>query len=178
MINYKEYRGFLDPESDRSLIQTDNNINLTAALFLETADDKSTAMYTLREFEYNGYPSAYLIYMNSADEYEAAMKLVGSMRHWEKLCGSKWFMEGKGVATHRGLEAWRLDMVLRDQSNAKRLLIEQAEQGSVTAQRILFEAGGTRAVAKKDAESVKKAVDSQKSDNVSSLLDAVRKAQS
>lgn len=151
MFDYLNFKGFMEPGADRSSVMNETNQNYTKALFFEWHDDEVSPLYTLKDQECNGLPSMYQIYIHSTDEYEAAMKLVGSIRHWEKLCGSKWFMEGVGApAGHRGLKAWREDLILRDRSRAKAMLVQEAEKGSVTAQKILLELGGTKTQSQKD----------------------------
>jgi len=128
MINYEEMR-------------SSNGIMKTESLFYETLHGnmakKYKPFYTLKEFEYMGLPSAYKIYMESTDEYEAAMKLLGSMAHWEKLCGLKWFMEGRD-GVHRGLKSWREDIKRRDASTAKKTLIEKTKNDDTSAARALL----------------------------------------
>jgi hypothetical protein len=118
----------------------------TESLFVEMISpqvaEKYAPVYTMREKARHGCPSAYEIYMDSANEYEAAMKLVGSMRHWRRLCGLKWFMEGDDEKAFDGVKQWREDKALKDQAEQIKLLREQAEGGSVTAQKILLEATG------------------------------------
>ena len=113
----------------------------TELLFQETikADrlENYSPMFTLKEQD-TDLPSAYKIYMQSADEYEAAMKLLGSMRHWRRLCGLKWFLDGIPMSGFDGLKSWRKDMELRDRSKSKKQLMEAAEAGVVSAQRALY----------------------------------------
>lgn len=113
-------------------------VMLTQALFVETSDGTFEPSYTLKQEDFKGYPSMYRLYMECTDEYEAAIKLVGSMRHWRKLCNLKWFVEGREQFGHEGLNKWREDMRLRDESLARRILIEQANEGNVTAARSLI----------------------------------------
>lgn len=113
----------------------------TELLFAETiqAERKSrySPLYTLKERD-GELPSAYRVYMSSVDEYEAAMKLLGSMRHWRRLCGLNWFMKGIPEKGFDGLASWRKDMELRDKSKAKKQLKEAAEAGVVSAQQTLY----------------------------------------
>ena len=113
----------------------------TESLFIETIQTKSkkryTPLYSLRDYDHKGYTSAYLIYMASVDERDAAMQLVGSMSHWRKLCSLKWFMEGRPECQFEGLEQWRLDMAARDASTAKKVILDQCKEQNVTAARAL-----------------------------------------
>lgn len=115
----------------------------TESLFFETKRaeiaENYPPVYTLKPYPNNGLPSAYQIYMNAANEYDAAMQLVGDMRHWRRLCGLKWFMEGIEEKSFDGLNQWREDKRMKDEADAIKLLKEQAENGSVTAQKTLYD---------------------------------------
>jgi hypothetical protein len=113
-----------------------NNVMLTQALFSEFDKD---APYTLKHESHGNFKSVYEIYMESTDEYEAAIKIVNNMVHWEKLCGLDWFMNGIPEKNIRGLKDWREDMKHRDASLAKRQLIEQTKTGNTTAARALYD---------------------------------------
>lgn len=108
----------------------------TEALFCETISAQSQKtykpMYTLKDYPHRGLPSAFEIYSRSTDEYDAAMNILGSYSHWKKLCSLKWFMEGK-EGVFRGVKHWREEMKQRDISLAKKTLMEQVEEGSVSA---------------------------------------------
>ena len=113
----------------------------TESLFYETISTSSKAnykpLYTLKDQPHKGLPSVYEIYNQSVDEYEAAMAICGSMAHWKKLCNLKWFMEGR-EGVFRGLAAWREEMKARDQSLAKKTLMERVKEGDVSASRALL----------------------------------------
>ena len=163
-MNYQEFRGYYD--KDPSELLQGNNNPATKGLFVEICTGgRVKPLYTLksRTFEKNGivYPSAYLIYMNSVDEYDAAMKLVGSLDHWRTLCACEWFMHGGLVGTSfDGLIRWREDMEARDRSEAKKALIMAQAEGNVAAARYLHEKSGV----------VKKAPAKKKRDNSSSSV--------
>lgn len=117
----------------------------TSSLFLETVKWESKKagyepVYTLRPYEYKGLPSAYQIYMNSANEYEAAVNLVGNTRHWNKLSALNWFLEGNENGGWDGLRQWRLDKMAKDEAEALNLLRINAEKGNVSAQKALLDA--------------------------------------
>ena len=144
-MNYVEYQGFLDPDEDTSVLVSKYNKPLTSALFIDRtawADvtDQRIAngeledrnLYTLKEREVDGYPSAYQIYMHSSDEYEAAMKLVGSLYHWTALMEKDWFM--------KELKEWRKHMALRDYSTAKSVVLKDAKNGDGPAARKIMDA--------------------------------------
>lgn len=115
----------------------------TESLFIETISPASaesyTAIFSLRDYDNKGYPSAYNIYMECADEREAALRLVGSMIHWRKLCQLNWFMNGRDMTGFEGLHQWREDMSARDVSIAKVALLERCEDGEVSAARALYD---------------------------------------
>ena len=140
-MNYETFEGFKKEDSDLSILIDSRGAQRTASLFLETSVkerlEKFPPIYTLRNREYNGLPSAYLIYMSSVDEYDAAMKIVGSMSHWRKLLNCKWFMEG--ITFIEGLEQWRIDMALRDASMAKGGLIRATKTGDTSSARRLLD---------------------------------------
>jgi hypothetical protein len=95
--------------------------NQVDSLYCLTPDDKP-------ELEVK---SLYKMYMESVDEYDCAMKALGSMAHWRKLTDCEWFM--------KHLRDWREDMKARDESLAKQQLQLEAENGNVSAQKALFE---------------------------------------
>lgn len=111
----------------------------TGSLFAETTQDKNRhPVFTLRDYDYNGLPSMYQLYMRSTDEYEAAMLTVGSMTHWRKLMSSSWFMTGDSNRNFTGLTAWRKDMQARDASMAKSLLMSKVREGDRQAAQFLM----------------------------------------
>lgn len=115
----------------------DNGRFLSRAIFWELSPperrEKFPPLYMLGVRPNHGLPSAYQIYMESIDEYDAAIKLVGNMKNWRTLCNASWFMDGDARVGHEGLKNWRLDMEARDKSLAKRQLQVKAEEGSVQA---------------------------------------------
>ena len=127
---------------DMTQFKDSRGAHKTESLFIETISPKSaekyTPVYSLRDYDNKDFPSAYNIFMECTDEYEAALKLVGSMSHWRKLCRLKWFMEGIEIAQFEGLKVWREDMLARDASTSKAILIEETEEGNVTAAKALY----------------------------------------
>lgn len=143
-MDYENYTGFTNAkaESIRDKLRSSNGIQYTEALFEETfhgnvADKTHKPIYSLKEFPLNNTPSAYQIYMNSVDETEAAIKLVGSLGHWRKLCSLKWFLYGRKEIGFDGILQWRQDMWERDRSAAKKVLMRLSSEGNVTAARSL-----------------------------------------
>ena len=88
----------------------------------------------------------YEIYMSSIDEYDAAIKIAGSMKAWRSLCSSAWFLKPyekhghdttgidsapglASLATAVGAEQWLKDpwRVMRIQENHARIAQEDSE---------------------------------------------------
>lgn len=142
---YQSYTGFLNSDVDeiRTKLRGSNGVQLTEALFEETCTSARTkdpsfqALYSLKEYPTTNTLSAYQIYIHSVDETEAALKLVGSLSHWKKLCNLKWFLTGRRDVGFEGLLQWRQDMWERDRSSAKKVLMKLASEGNVTAARAL-----------------------------------------
>lgn len=132
----------------------ENGIQLTQKLFYEFFPEECIYTLATRHKEKGGrvIPSLYVIYMDSTDEYEAAMKLVGNMEHWRKLCSLKWFMEGMPERGWCGLAQAREDMAMRDASLAKKNLLTSVEEGNVNASKYLYDQS-TKGKVKKPTES-------------------------
>lgn len=143
MKDYKNYQGFKDPEADHSVLVDVRGVRRTETLFLETCHpdraEKYEPLYTLREQDKDGLPSAYRIFMDSVDEHDAALKLVGSYSHWRKLCSLKWFVEGREEVGFTGLRQWREDMSARNATQARAALMALAQTGNVTAAKALLD---------------------------------------
>lgn len=141
-----DYIGYSDPHKDRSILK-DSVGRYRANLFYEFNQQRHEdypPIYTMREEPWKGLPSAYLIYMYSDSEYEAAMKLVGSWHHWQRLCKSKPFMEGiRDGNQWVGLEAWRKEKEIKDKAHAYNQLKINAAQGNVQAQKLIYEGDKT-----------------------------------
>lgn len=85
-------------------------------------------------------PKLYDIFINSADEYDFAIKAFGSKGQLDKLKQVKWFTEGwQGCMTFRGYDAWLDDMRERDLSTAKKVLLDRAADGDVSAAKKLVD---------------------------------------
>ena len=139
--DYKHYVGYKWPHCNLSDMRSEKlGTYRTSSLFRETLHNytNQTAIYTLSEEEKFGLPSAYQIYMNSVDEYDAALKLVGTVAHWKRLLNCTWFMEGKGVPGFPGLLSWREDKLAKDASDARRTLMDQIQRGNVSAAQSLL----------------------------------------
>ncbi|MGL1886326.1 MAG: hypothetical protein OCD76_07405 [Reichenbachiella sp.] len=102
-------------------------------------------IFTLKMEAHKDLPSAYQIYMDSIDEYDAAQKLAPNMKVWDALVECNWFREGEPRHAHDGLKVWRQHMKARDASLAKKLLLEQTREGNTTAARALLAESKTKA---------------------------------
>lgn len=73
--------------------KNDSGVWYTRALFIETAPDKSTAIYTLKDEDLPGYPSLYRLFMEVGDpeEYTFAITHLGGWQHWKTLRESAFF---------------------------------------------------------------------------------------
>lgn len=138
----RKRNGYADPKQFR----TKNGHFAPAAIFLEAPSrtEHMEPFYTLQEFddEERDLPSAYQIFMDSIDEYEAAMRIVGSTRFWDRLCRSSWFMKPtptNPVPGFDGILSWRQDKLAMQQNKVRRILLDKAEEGDVAAARKIFD---------------------------------------
>lgn len=151
---YKDWDNLDDEEEDEPVRETikeslmpRNKYNLpiderfqktTKGLFYEHRFQTTVdipAPYTLRndDFERDGhvYKSMYQIYMHCDSEYEAAIQILGSYSHWNKLKRCSWF--------HDHIERWENERNIRDEAIARSILVKLAEAGNVTAARTLYQ---------------------------------------
>ncbi len=135
-----DYLGFSDPDKDMSILYNDNG-SIRGSLFHEiNRSEDMPPLYTMRERPFKGLPSAYLIYMYSDTEYEAAMKLFGSWTIWERYCSNDKFMNGpKNSALWTGLAKWRQEKKIQDEARAFSQLREAADTGSVQAMKAIWD---------------------------------------
>lgn len=106
----------------------------TQALFYEyrhQTTSKVSPPYTLKESDWEGCQSMYRLYMQYDTEYDAAIALLGSWTHWQKLCDRTWFKEYKN--------RWDAEKDVRKKALTEKTLIEQAKSGNVTAAKLLRE---------------------------------------
>ena len=146
-MDYKDFEGYIRVHpNDRTHLRDARCQYRTGSLFIETiqgtSKDKYTPEYSLKDYDGRGFISAYQIYMHSIDESEAAMKLVGSLAHWRKLCKRAWFINGLAAHSFEGIASWREDMAARDRTLAKRTILQQCELGNVTAARTIEKMAG------------------------------------
>jgi|SRR5690554_6761468 len=124
--------------------QASNGVYLTKALFREFS--KENGPYTMypstRTLDGKDFISVYEVYMSSVNEYEAAMRIVGSMDHWRKLCDIDWFYNGyivNGIRHTSGLKHWREDHAMKREAEALKALYKAKDNGNVQAAKYLHE---------------------------------------
>lgn len=138
----------IEPLFTREELRGKNGVYMTQALFYEQpSGEDEIAKFTLKDYDHKGYISMYLVYMQYDTEYEAALRLLGSWKHWCKLKELAWFKEH--------VDAWNAERDLRDKALAKQQLKENAENGNVTAQRLLYTGEEKKTTRKKKTEEKK-----------------------
>ena len=140
---------------DFNKLYASNGVFTNQKMFYEFSTPASRIQYppifTLKTRPYKGLPSAYQVYMDSIDEYDAAMKLAPNLKTWDSLKAVDWFLNGDPSRSHDGLVAWREHMQARDISLAKALLIEQVKEGNtVAAGRLITESKSKAPVGRKN----------------------------
>lgn len=101
--------------------------------------DKSTAVFTLKDHDYKGYPSLYRLYMESEDptEYEFAINNLDGWEHWEILCQAEWFQPF--------VSRWRRELEVKIRSRAlANIVLEAADpksRNTYNANKMLLEKG-------------------------------------
>lgn len=139
----------LNWQSTEELVRSPTNRRKTLSLFIETINPAQFKKYgpvmTLAEKPKWDYlretwlPSAKQIFVLSNSEYEGAMKLVGSMEHWNMLLDCDWFVNGKEKdASFTSLTQWKKEQQDRIASLAQTHLLEAAMAGNVTAIKALL----------------------------------------
>ena len=110
----------------------------------------------------------YQIYMSCDSEYEAAMLLLNSWKHWEVLCNAPGFM--------KELVKWREEREIREAAIGKKVLIEEAENGNVAAARYLVDINTKRKAGRpsKDEVEGQKRKEAAINNKVSSLIERMK----
>jgi hypothetical protein len=113
---------------ERSKFRTTSNTRYLKGLFFEqTLADKSSVVYSLKDWDHEGFPSLYRLYMEMEDltEYEFANKYLDGWEHWEMLCQCEWFKPF--------VERWRKELSLKIQAQALRAMRAEAMSSSKNA---------------------------------------------
>jgi hypothetical protein len=154
----------------------ERNIKLTQGLFIEFQNSEDWAPYTFKDYDVHKncrtYVSFSSVYLDSTDEYEAAMRLVGSWKHWQKLLHLKWFTEGLPQLNWEGIESLRATMNARDRSLARGKLLQAASEGNVTAAKALLEGKEV----KKPGRPVKGEAEEEFNTNIVGLFDKAKES--
>jgi hypothetical protein len=122
----------IEPLFPRNKLMNSQNIEFTTGLFHEFNLQSAGAIpvYNLKKYDWKDTLSMYQIYMACASEYEAAMKLLGDWKHWQKLCNTSWF--------HPHIDSWREEVLIREAALGKAVVIRAAEEGNVAAAKELM----------------------------------------
>lgn len=161
-----------------SKLKGSNGVYLTQGLFYEYNNPE--APYTLRPDDYtsrkgNTYKSFARVYRESVDEYDAAMDLLGSWQHWQKLCKESWFLTGEvNGSTFTGLNHWREEKDKANESAAKRVLLDAIADGDTQSAWKLYDKVTKKEMQKSVGRPEKKVPKSVES-KVSSIADQIRK---
>lgn len=160
----------MDLGIDYSKLININNQYLTQGLFWEFRHTTKLEYcpYTLSERDNYGRISMYRVYMECDSEYEAAMVLLNSWKHWEALCNSPWFI--------KELKKWREEREIREAAIGKKILLEEAEKGNVAAARYLVDNSTKRKAGRpsKDEVEGQKRKEAAINTKVSSLIERMK----
>ena len=152
---------------DFSKLLSDGGHYKTRSIFYEFKyDTKSDYIpYTLGERDRKGSLSMYRIYMDSETEYEAAMTLLNSWKHWEILTSTTWFQEH--------ITKWRDEREIREAAIGKAVLISQAREGNVAAAKAIHDFATKRKAGRPSKDRVEGEVKRQAAvdSKVSNILD-------
>ena len=101
-------------------------------------DTGSDPLYTARSGK--TYVSLPYLFRNSNSEYDCAIEMLGNWEHWKKLCGLEWFMTGSIMnAQFTGLNDWRAEKELAEESRAKQVILQAIEEGDLQAAKFLYD---------------------------------------
>lgn len=117
-----------------------NNSRYTKSLFLEESyEDRSNVLYTLKDFDHDGYPSLYRKYLEMGDltEIEFARTYFESWEHWQMVAEASWFKPY--------IARWREEVTLAAQAQAlsaiKEIAADKRNKDHFAANKILLSWG-------------------------------------
>ena len=142
--------------------RADNGKLRTASLFVDmqnTDGDRYPPVFTLKNVPHAGLPSIYQEFMKHESEYDAAMALLGSWQHWTYLREIAWFAPL--------VKSWCEELEMREKARAKRQLLKAAEEGNVTAQKLLYT--GEQSAAPKKRTKAQREKDTASADHASAI---------
>jgi hypothetical protein len=136
-----------------------NGVRLMKSLFAETCDVPTAApVYTLYDFDKDGRPSLYRLYMEMADptEYQFAKAYLHDWKHWKALCASDWFRPY--------VDRWREELELLVKSKILMRVIndslEDGKEGQSAAKFLLEKGWGDKATkGRPSKEDIRQAAD-------------------
>lgn len=105
---------------DPGKFKSSSGQHLLRGLFLETSNNPSSVIYTLKPYKYKSllsFPEEYLS-LSDPTEYAVATELVDGLEHWHKLLECKWF---KPI-----IERLRYELELKIRSDALRRIQTEA----------------------------------------------------
>lgn len=121
----------------------------TAALFWEHRHSARLAkrgkkpLFNLSMRDHDDTLSFPQLYFQCDSDYEAAMVILGSFDHWQRLCEAKWFAEKLAI--------WQEEKAMRDVAHGRAKIRELADNGNLAACKFLA-AGGLNDKPKPEAE--------------------------
>jgi hypothetical protein len=100
----------------------------TQSLFYEMRSPKYPAPFTLKDRDHEGRVSMYRIYMEIGDptEYQQALALLGSWKHWKQLTSTDWF--------ETYVSRWREELKTKFESARYEEMVEVAKTQKGTPQ--------------------------------------------
>lgn len=110
--------------------KTSSGVLLTKTLFYEfayiTDNDKKNVLYTLKDHDYQGYPSLKRLYLEEADltEYKFAIKYFNDYDHWISLASKPWLSDF--------VASCRRELELKVRSDALKALINISNDSTIT----------------------------------------------
>lgn len=107
-----------------------NNKFLTRALFLETAkpEHEAEAVWCLSEHEVfahgKWYPSAWMAYIHSVDEYDALRKICGNVRQWERIKQMRVPRDFSAL-----LQDWQMEQAMMQRAALRQTMLKHCATG-------------------------------------------------
>lgn len=153
-IEYLDYVKLFTKWPNKDGIRDRKGNYLIQGLFIDTADKAVLVNlnfrlpYTLRNADVQEtnpkgekvvYKSLYKIYMDSADEYQFAMRAFNSYQQFSILLTLEWFVNGKSKKSFAGLRSWREEKEMYDRSMNLQRIRTLADIGNVQAIKLIEE---------------------------------------
>jgi hypothetical protein len=110
---------------DLSLMKNSQGKYRTTSLIKGMRNDSDLAPVYAIDDDNSDLPDMHRIYMAYDTEYEAAIQILGSFEHWQVLCESPTFRPF--------VEQWRVERLAREESMARKVLLEKVREGDLRA---------------------------------------------